>query len=561
MKRKAFPRSDISAPRVEHERADDGEVTLRVEAIPPSTTKVRFSKATEGGETFDFARWYGSGIDQIVYACQRQIERFLVRQDAEVSRATILTYCSNGLKTFLNYLQVLSAARRRELTLQQIDRTVIDGYLGFLRDMGIKTTAQKSNYGATKAVLVALCRRGLIVEVLAGDQATFPSNPFPGVHRKVKGERPLPLRERMAFSIAVKTAVMPIFSDDVEPTSELLSYALFIIALHTGRNTWPLLEMRTDCLRAHPKGSTYFLVLYKRRGHAESRVAIRSEQAGDIEAMPTVRPTVAALIRRVIHLSDRLRLEAPPHLKDAVWLYRMRSPSWGRGTIGEVRELNLDMLSRSAGLLAKRYKLVDADGNPTRINVSRLRKTFVNRVYEILEGDVAATAVAAGNTIKVATESYLRPGENAQKNWQFMGRAMVEELLTNKIGATERTPVGRCSDTRHGEYAPKRDGSVCMSFFNCLRCRNYVVTGDDLYKVFSFYWRLLRERARMAPTRWKRQFAHVVRLIERDVAEAGVAQGVFKQAEVDSARERARRDPHPFWRLDSVVAHLMEAHP
>ena len=338
VKRKVFLKSDISTPRVEHSRSPSGAVVIPAEEIPPAVTVVRFAAGGDGGNRFDFGRWYGSGIDPIVYTCQRQIERFLDRQDAEVSLATVVTYCGNGLKSFLNYLSTLSVAFRRELTLESIDRALIDGYLAFLRDTGIETSAQKSHYSATKAVLKALCRRGLIREVHAGDGATFPQNPFPGVHRKIKGERPMPLRERKTFSIAVKTAVMPLFSDEVIPTSELLAYALLVIALHTGRNTWPLLEMTPDCLRSHPKENTLFLVLYKRRGHSTSKAAIKAARSDDlgIESMPTVRPTVAALIKRVIELSARLRADAPEHLKERVWLYRIRTPSRGLGVIGDI---------------------------------------------------------------------------------------------------------------------------------------------------------------------------------------------------------------------------------
>lgn len=97
-----------------------------------------------------------------------------------------------------------------------------------------------------------------------------------------------------------------------------------------------------------------------------------------------------------------------------------------------------------------------------------------------------------------------------------------------------------------------------MSFINCLRCRNYVVTGDDLYRLFSFYWRVLKEQARMEPKRWRRQFAHIVRLIDRDVIDSGLTQGVFKQAMVNAERERARVDPHPFWRCDTILGDLAE---
>jgi hypothetical protein len=436
---------------------------------------------------------------------------------------------------------------------------VIDGYLGFLKESSAGRVSQSNRYKNTKAVLKALCQRGLIQEILVGDYATFPFNPFPGATTSSRGERPLSKEQRKAFAQAVKTAVMPIFSDDVEHTSELLAFALLVIALHTGRNTWPLLEMTSDCLRPHPKDDVLFLVLYKRRGHSTSKAAIRADfDRPQIESMPTVRPTVARLIRRVFDLSSRLRSEAPEHLRDRVWLYRMQTPGRGVGAVGQVTALNSGTLERAVKALVKRYDLVDTEGKPLRVSVSRLRKTFVNRIYEILDGDVVATAAATGDTVKVTAVNYLRPGDDAQKNWKFLGATLVQELLTNTIGATEHTPMGRCSDSKNGEYAPKRNGATCMSFINCLRCRNYVVTGDDLYRLFSFYWRVLKEQARMEPKRWRRQFAHVVRLIDRDVIDSGLTQGVFKQAMVNAERERARVDPHPFWRCDTILGDLAE---
>lgn len=556
-RRKVFAKTDLTTPRVEYQRSSTGEIVIPVEKMPPAITAVKY-RPEIAGDQFEFGRWYGAGVDQIVYACQMQIERFRDRQDAEVSTETLRAYCKNGLTNFFNFLVTRSTATRKELMLKSIDRSLIDGYIQFLGEADTETSTQKNQYSATKSVLKALCRRGVIREVVAGDEATFPKNPYPGAHRNIKGETPMPLRERKLFSTAVKKEAVHLFSEGVTLTSELLSYALLIIALHTGRNTWPLLEMTPDCLRSHPKDNTLFLVLYKRRGHSTSKAALRAQRNFDlgIESMPTVRMSVAQLIERVIELTAPLRLIAPEHLKDTVWLYESRSPSHGQFVIGEIRSLSIDTLSRAAKILVKRHKLVDQDGVAMRINVSRLRKTFVNRIYEILDGDVAATAAAAGNTIDVASTSYLRPGEDSQRNWKFMGVALVSELLTATIGATERTPVGQCSDIRKGEYAPKRNEELCMSFFNCLRCRNYVVTADDLYRLFSFYWRILGERTRMARDRWNRHMSHIVRLIDRDVIEAGLAQGIFGQEDVDRERKRARQDPHPFWRSDSIVSDL-----
>lgn len=133
-----------------------------------------------------------------------------------------------------------------------------------------------------------------------------------------------------------------------------------------------------------------------------------------------------------------------------------------------------------------------------------------------------------------------------------MGDVMVEELLTHTIGTTYKTPMGRCSDLVNGQYAPKREGATCINFLNCLRCRNYVVTGDDLHKLFSFYFRVFAEREHMDKRRWQRDYAHIPRLIDNYIVAEGLRRGIFKLAAVETARERARIEPHPFWSFDVV---------
>jgi hypothetical protein len=549
--RKVFVRTDLATAQVEHTRDAVGNVVVLPDRIPPADKAVRFGSNAYGARVFDFAPWYGVNIDPITYVCQRQIERFIDKQDSDVEGATIVGYCRSGLRQFLDFAVMFASAAQRPLHWGDITRDTMDAYLKFLRDQGMAATSQRLSYYYTKAVLIALGRRGIIALVNTGDDATFPKNAFPNAHRAAAGETPLSVLERRAFAAAVKTVVRPLFSPDtVAPGKEGLTNALLVVALHTGRNTTPLLEMPTDCLRPHPKDGTEFLVVHKRRGHTSSKVALRSDSTVDrlVESMPTVRPTVSGLIRRVIDLTANLREEAPAEIRSRVWLYRSSS--------GEIAALCSKRLADGISALVRTYVLKDVDGKPMRINVSRLRKTFVNRVNEILDGDVVATAAAAGNQPQITDTHYLRPGSEAQRNWLFMGTCLVKELLTGTLGATERTPVGRCSDTKNGEYAPKGNGAVCQSFLNCLRCRNYVVTGDDLWRLFSFYWRVLRERSRVDKRRWDRHLSHIPRLIDRDVIEAGLAGKVFTKAQVDAARERARDDPHPFWATETIINEL-----
>lgn len=550
-KRKVHIKTDLSVPKVNHRRETDGVLVITPDALPPAITVVTFPPNPTSARKFDFSPFYGHGIDEVAYVCQRQIERFLSNQDHELEASTVVGYTTNGLASFLSYLMLRSAALRRPLILADLNREVIDGFLRHLAESKITIGTQRLRFTGVKSVLTALGRRGLITIVNSGDDRTFPANPFPNSTRHKNGDKPLSRKERQAFTAAVKTAVMPIFRDDVEVTCELLGYALLIIALHTGRNTTPLLEMAPDCLRPHPKENTQFLVLWKRRGYNTSKVALRgvSGERG-IESMPGVRLPVVRLIQRVIELAIPLRSEAPDYLNDRVWLYRSNA----QATRGNITTLTNNTLHKSIRKLVADYDLCDANGNPLRVTVSRLRKNFANRIFELLDRDLASTAIALGNTPQVAERNYLAPGENSQRNWKFMGEVLTHELLTRALGATERTPAGGCSDPTNGQYSPKRDGKACFDFLNCLRCRNYVVTGDDLYKLFSLYWRVLRERDRMDARAWQKHYAHIPRLIERDVIGEGIARKIFLPSDVKATRERARIDPHPYWRLDTLAS-------
>lgn len=550
-KRKVFTKTDLSVPQVEHSIDTAGNVVVLPEAIPPLNTAIKFVRNTSSIRSFDFARWYGAGIDAVTYACQRQIERFLAGQDRAVTVTTAAHYCTTGLRLFLDYCLLRAAAFERDLVLADVNRDLIDGYLRHLTGLGVATISQKGYYTKTKSVLIELGRRGLFPLVPSGDTATFPRNPFPNSNRKAKGETALSKRERQEFTTALHKAIRPIWSDNTLVTSNLLVSALLIVALHTGRNTTPLLEMGRDCLRPHPKDNTVFLVLWKRRGYNTSKVPLRAESDAErlLEYTPSVRMNVERLIRRVMVLTEPLDSDAPDDLKGRVWLYRRRNSK----LVGEVTSLNAATLDTATSSLVAKYGLEDSDGRPLRINISRLRKTFANRIFELTDGDLAITAAALGNTPQVTDRNYLAPGQDARRNWKFMGEVLVQELQTLTIGATYKdTPMGRCADPVNGQFAPQRKDATCMSFMNCLRCTHYAVTAEDLYKLFSFYFRVLGERSRMDKKRWAREYAHIPRLIDKYIVAEGLRRGTFKTANVEAARERARSQPHPFWSVDLI---------
>ncbi|MFJ4455950.1 hypothetical protein ACIP1G_18955 [Pseudomonas sp. NPDC089392] len=556
-KRKLYIRTQMHSERAtpSEARYKSEEFEFNCRFIPPAIRHVDCGINTTSYRKLDFSPWYDVGIDSITYAFQNQIERFLTSHDSFIEVATVVNYWRNGVTKFLEFLLIRKKFSINDLTLSHIDRKLMDEFLAHLARKTESKSYQRGIYVALKGVLTALGQRGIITLIPAGDEATFPPNPFPHHNKKVSGETALPKAQRQAFTSAVKHAALPIWDADEPLTCDLLCYALLIIALHTGRNTTALFEMGRDCLRSHPKENTKFLVLWKRRGHNTNKVALRgnSEDKQAMESTPSVRANIEQLILQVIAKTEELIPEAPDHLKTRVWIYRVR----GGKDSGKISTPTGSAMMRACQKLVADYDLTDVDGQPLRINISRLRKTFGNRIYELTGGDLTTTAIALGNTPQVAGRNYLAPNEDSKRNWLFMGKLLVQELLSGSIGTTyKKTPTGRCSDPINGQYAPKTAGATCTNFLNCLRCKHYAVTAEDLYKLFSFYFRVFAERSHMDKRRWTKEYAHIPRLIDNYIVAEGLKRGIFKKSQVESARERAKSKPHPFWSYDAALAIL-----
>ncbi|VWD27853.1 hypothetical protein BLA18110_05919 [Burkholderia lata] len=123
-RKKVFQRTDL--PNLGSTPNPPADLFHRVPDITrPINTAVEFGPNFKGGRArFDFGRWYGHGIDAITYACQRQIERFLAKQDGELALLTSHTYCMH-MKDFLDYVVLLRTALDRDLTLSDVGRLLM----------------------------------------------------------------------------------------------------------------------------------------------------------------------------------------------------------------------------------------------------------------------------------------------------------------------------------------------------------------------------------------------------------------------------------------------------
>jgi hypothetical protein len=290
--------------------------------------------------------------------------------------------------------------------------------------------------------------------------------------------------------------------------------------------------MQIDCLQDHPlRENRKLMVVFKRRPGKTHIVSLRATQ--EIEAMTTIMPDVVAIIETVIAKTAPYRLNLGSPEKDRLWLYKQDK--------GKIALLNEDMVYLFAKKLVSKHNLRDSDGNPLKVTISRLRATFINRLWVLSGNDPVITAKLGGHTLKVSNDHYLQATPDMQRNHKFMDDILVQELLEGSLGKTsDNTPVGKCRDPRYGDKAPK-NGEHCTDFLSCFRCQSCVITGDDLYRLFSFYWLIVKERNAIGIRNWGKVYAHIIRIIDRQIAPQ------FPANKVETARSQAKAQPHTFW--------------
>ena len=500
--------------------------------VPPAITRIEFPWTSGASvRSFDFGPFYGCGCDEVVAYCQHAVQRRLATGQHRI--ATIANACQVALRRFFAFCAATAMERARSLTLKDVDRAFIEGFVHWQRQRA--DSAQISQYGtftAVKFVLSALCAQGL----LPPRKELFPVNPYPNASRSVNGQQPLSGTERERVCRALKQELLIVCNDrDGLNEPDRLVVLLIAICLRTGRNPTPMLDLTRAAINAHPLKETWGVL------------RTMKYRAGGAERTP-VSPDVIFLYRQALRLSEQYVSRAREPWRDKVWLFR--EGGRGRHKPGPVRLVTLATLKNAIQRFVERNDLRSDDDTVLKLNVSRLRKTLANRLWRLSGGDPFAVGRLMGHSVRITDRHYLLPTPEMERNHKFVGEALVATWSGREKRATddaisitaEETPVGRCRDPYTGALAPK-DGRACMDFLSCFRCPSYVLVEEeaDLWRLYSFYWFLVSERSRVGASRWAKVYGWIVRLIDEQVTAR------FDPVRVKAAREQARVQPHPFW--------------
>lgn len=478
----------------------------------------------------------GQGFDSLLpgiyLVFKKAIDDSVKSGQSSSSITTIVSYYMNGFRTFSRYLRVLYSVLKRDVEWSDINNTVIDQYIVYLAQGDQSYATQVSFYSGTKNLL-RLCMNAGWLPHIEHPHDLFPKNPYPGSSKSTKGQRPFSKAEFKRLTRAVRDEYKSIVQGSQPLSNFELGICLLALGLRTGINPTPALEIPVDCLQPHPlKSDQMVLVWFKRRGNA---VRIQPQRKSEeIAELKSIQFDVVDLIELV-----RLRNQQLRDYSGEERLFVFKSITTNKGNVAPV---SLNGLRNSIKKLVEKHRLKNDDGKPLEVNMSRLRKTFINRVFDLSGGDPLVTARHGGHQLKTANDHYWEAPPEAKVNHRKMIEQRTQFLVSTDLKGGERhTPIAMCADTINGQRAPK-NGEHCTEILSCFRCKSFVVTKDDLHRLFSFYWALIEERHSIDTKKWKKQFRYIREVIDENISTQ------FDSSEVAAIKEEARINRHPAWR-------------
>ncbi|WP_350357418.1 hypothetical protein [Paraburkholderia fungorum] len=281
---------------------ENGGATVTLPAIGNATSH----------RTLDLSAYLGRGIDAWVWACTTQLRAFLAGGGA--TPATVRGYWSNGFVHFCDFLIAVGVPCQP----RTLERKHISAFIAWLKGHADWAyTSQRSFYARTKPVLIGLQHR----RVVRDGRDLFPANPFPHSNARYKGATPLSTGERTRLVMALRDDIIAIHKQQFDGlASAALVVYLLALAVRTGANTTPLLEMKRDCLKPHPfMPNMMLLETFKRRGNATQLKSLRFSKEEDHQ-LPVAMDGVA-LVRKVLAMTQPLADSAPDDLKDFACLF------------------------------------------------------------------------------------------------------------------------------------------------------------------------------------------------------------------------------------------------
>lgn len=320
---------------------------------------------------------------------------------------------------------------------------------------------------------------------------------------------------------------------------------IVLISLDTGLEIEAIKDLRADCLK-NPAGGYVEIEYCKRRARGAEWKRLRVRDGGS--------STPGGLLRKVLQWTEPARSRLAT---DTLWVHC----AWGRLT---PRVLSM---KEPAASWTHRHGLRNEQGQPLRLNLTRLRKTHKAAWYRRAGGQLDRFAV--GHTVAVAANHYadipalrhlheatiadamsdaldaaLRPcvlsPEEEAAVWadpeQATGLPITGAAAINAVlGGEQDVWLASCAGFYNSPFGSQ--GEACPSpFWGCLECSNAVITTRKLPALLAFLTFIRAQRQTLSEGDWTTKFDRVHRRIADQILPR------FADAEIDEARRNATSD-------------------
>lgn len=490
----------------------------------------------------------------------------------EMVGVTLLGILQQLAAYFWPFLDELEQHGESLTHLNQIDTTILRAFLAWLerriasvgprKGQPLSLSAKKNAYSVLKAVLVNRIKQ---VPDCVSSALKFPKSPFPRINHLVPKREPYSKNEQDCIVAACNRDLRQIHEHrgEVLPPAQVLVVHLIVLAMATGRNFQGLLELQRDSLKPHPLDDREILVTEKRRSGFPQIASYRinaPERLANQEQVLTIPTTVGEHFRWLAEYTRPLAAEVGKADQDTIFLWRVpctgRHPKSTRQ--GKVNRFSQVDARNAIDDFITRHGLVDDQGDRLLISIARCRPTFGSNLYARTR-DIRKVQRALGHaSAETTARHYVSLPPDSERNHVFVGQAMVgwvtntQENQVQALAADGKIPLDNVRELLKGGYNtvvarcrnPFREGGeVCGKYMVCFRCPQMVVFEDDLWRMFSFYYKLLAERNKIAPHHWIKTYAWVLKTIDNEIAPQ------FPSDLVEEAKHRARETPHPAWAL------------
>ncbi|MCO5164568.1 MAG: hypothetical protein M9939_26110 [Mesorhizobium sp.] len=313
---------------------------------------------------------------------------------------------------------------------------------------------------------------------------------------------------------------------------------LTFLSLETGLELECCKALTIDCLQ-NPGPGTIEIAYVKRRARGAEYKYIRVRDGGI--------GTPGGLIRKLIEATGFTRQFVP---SENLWLYYYT----GRKQLRAGLEHQQELVAR----WIKGHDLIDDDGEPLRLVLSRLRKTHKALWYLKTEGHMARFAV--GHTPEIAARHYadipsLRPlheatvaeafsevaaaagpivlAPNDEDSWRLSKGVSEENSDVDALLDGEQDVwLAACSGFDRSPFGEA--GAPCpQPFWGCLECRNAVITARKLPAIIAFLQFIKEQRVGLSAADWAMKFGRAHDRIVGQVLPA------FPESVVAEARREA----------------------